>query len=283
MPTLSKQQTKIIATAIKNQRPEIKATRVWLGLVAEFSIGRVDGNKINFTRSDYQQWRELLISSCGFDPTTTELTGNRTEVSRITHQEKWAPESELKKQLSVTALGGDLITTQGRCAVIPQVDYRVNKAYLKPQDYNACLVVENFEAFVFIHQFNLPTLGHVLVLYRGHDLTARSVNEFLADASDTPIIGFTDPDPAGLGILNDWPWLSHALIPKLTDLKNFTDIPSLHDRFISQLRKRPNLREECADKPQAYRDYANWILNAGFAGSQEWLCSHGVGLEVAGF
>lgn len=279
MPTLSKQQVKIIATAVKNQRPEIKATSVWLRLVAEFSIGRVDGNKIHFTRADYQQWRELLISSCGFDPTTTELAGNRTEVSRITHQEKWAPESELKKQLSVTALGGDLVTTQGRCAVIPEVDYRVNKAYLTPQDYNACLVIENFEAFLFIHQFNLPPLGHTLVLYRGHDHTARAVNEFLARAGGT-IIGFTDPDPAGLGILTDWPWLSHALVPRVASLEAFEGLSSLHDRFISQLRKRPNLKEECANKPQAYQDYADWILNTGFAGTQEWLCSSGVGLEV---
>lgn len=281
MPTLNKNQVRIIATAVKNQAPEIRVTPAWRQLVAEYAIGRVEGNKICFTRGDYQQWRALLVASCGFDPTETELTGNRTETAKITHHEKWAPDSELTKQLSVTALGGDLVTTRGRCNVLPEVDYRVNKAYLNPKDYDACLVVENFEAFLFIHQFNLPPLGHTLVLYRGHDHTARAVNEFLARAGGT-IIGFTDPDPAGLGILTDWPWLSHALVPKVASLEVFEGLSSLHDRFISQLRNRPNLKEERANKPQAYQDYADWILNTGFAGTQEWLCSRGVGLEVVG-
>lgn len=277
MSTIDKKHVKIITTAIKNQSREIKATARWLNLVAEFSIGRVHGNKIHFTRDDLKKWRDVLISSCGYDPIETTLTGNRTETTRTTHQDKWAPESELTKQLSTTVIGGDFVTTKGRCCVIPEVDYRVNKALLNVGDYDACLVVENFEAFLFIHQFNLPNLGHVLVLYRGHDKTARAVIEFLESVTEIPVIGFTDPDPSGLGILNDWPWLSHVLIP---DVSLLSEAPSLHDRFQKQLKVRPSIKAECEGKSESYQRYANWIVDTGFAGTQEWLCGHRIPLEL---
>tara|TARA_R110001583_G_scaffold195555_1_gene376098 strand:- start:276 stop:1121 length:846 start_codon:yes stop_codon:yes gene_type:complete len=277
LPSINKKQVNIIVTAIKNQAREIKATRTWLELVAEFSLGKVSANKIIFNRDDYKKWREILISHCGYDPIATTLQGNRTEVTKLTHHDKWAGESELAKQLSVTVIGGDLITANGRCAVIPEVDYRVNKEYLNPSDYEACMVVENFEAFIFIYRFNLPALGHVLVLYRGHNTTARSVTDFLQVVQGIPIIGFTDPDPAGLGILNDWNCFTHALIPDPAKIKA---IPSLHDRFKVQLRARPNMKAELEGKSLQYEAYANWILESGFAGTQEFLCSRGIPLKM---
>ena len=277
MPSINKKQVKIITTAIKNQSHEINATSTWLGLVAEFSIGKVSGSKILFTRNDYKKWREILISSCGYDPLDIVLSGNRTEVASVTHHEKWASESELAKQLSVTAINSDIITSKGRCSVIPEVEYRVNKDHLNPRDYEACMVVENLEAFIFIHRFNLPTLGRALVLYRGHDVTTRAVNEFLERTQDVPIIGFTDPDPSGLGILNDWSWLNHALVPDVTLLAK---APSLHARFQKQLQARPNIKEEFGAKSLLYQKYANWIVDKGFAGTQEWLCSHYIPLQL---
>ncbi len=280
MPSINKKQVNLIVTAIKNQAREIRATSSWVELVAEFSIGKVSANKIIFTRDDYKKWREILISQCGYDPIDTTLSGNRTEVSKLTHNDKWARESELAKQLSVTTLGGDLITSKGRCSVIHEIDYRVNKAYLEPRDYEACMIVENFEAFIFIHRFNLPTLGHVLVLYRGHDTTARAVIDFLQEVQGIPIIGFTDPDPAGLGILNDGICFSHALIPDITTIEA---VASLHARFQVQLQARPNIKAGFEGKSLQYQDYANWILEKGFAGTQEWLCSRFIPLKLVQF
>lgn len=277
MPSLSKQQVRIIATAVRNQSPQVKATSAWLMLAQEYGLGEVRGSHIVFSRQDYNIWREILVADCGYDPSQTTLAGNRTEIAAVTTNEKWSSESELVKRASVTALGGELVTRTGRCGIIPQVEYRVDISTLNPDDYDALLVLENYEAFLFVHQFQLPDPGHVLAIYRGHDMSARAVMTLLSRAGKTPVIGFTDPDPAGLAIVNDTRFFTHVVIPAIDSL---TGAPSLADRFKNQLAARPHLKAQCSQRSDAFQRYANWILDTGFASSQEWLCSHSVPLRL---
>lgn len=271
MSSLSKQQVKIIVTAIKKQAPRIRATTAWVQLSEEYGLGEQRGDHIHFSRQDYKAWREILIAECGFDPVEAELTGNRTEVARLTSNEKWSTESVRAGLVSVTVLGGNLVTAQGQCDVIPGVEYRVSIDALRPDDYEALLVVENFEAFLFIHQYLLPECGHALVLYRGHDASARSVIELQKRADDDmPVIGFADTDPAGIGIVIDNRCLTHALFP---DRDSLVGVPTLAQRFADQLTMRPRLLEQCSDKSEEFRQYVKWMLIEGIAISQERMCS----------
>src|SRR5690606_9142200 len=194
-----------------NQHRPTKATATWIQLVNEFGLGEVRGHHIYFSRQDYKAWREILAADCGFDPTQTVLSGDRTAVSKLTPNEKWSTESMWARRVSTTVIGGDLVTTTGRCEIIPGVDYGVDVNTLRPADYDAVLVIENSEAFFYAHLFHTPDLGHLLVLYRGHDYSARTVMTFLENSTDMPVIGFTDPDPAGAGLLKGHKLLTHAL------------------------------------------------------------------------
>jgi len=277
MPSLTKQHVKIISTALKNQSSRVKATPTWRKLVDEYGLGEMRGSHIHLTRQDRKAWRELLVAECGFDPTQEGLSGNRTEVASRTPNEKWSTESVWANMVSVTALGGDLVTAEGRCGIVHGVEYRVQSAALQPSDYEALLIVENYEAFLFIHQFQLPELGHVLVLYRGHDATARAVMRLLERVAGIPIIGFTDPDPAGIGILVDNPRFTHALVPGITALAS---APTLAERFALQLAARPRLKEQCTERSEDFRHYVDWVLEEGVAISQEWLLGHCVPVQI---
>lgn len=277
MSALTKQQVKIIATALKNQTPRVKATSNWIKLVAEYGLGEVRGGQVHFSRQDYKTWREILMADVGFDPTQETIAGNRTEVASLTPNEKWSTESVWASMVSTTVIGGNLITTKGACGIVPGVEYRVGSNALRPGDYDALLVVENYEAFLFIHRFQLPELGHVLVLYRGHDVTSRVVASLLDSAVNKPVIGFTDPDPAGVGLLIDNKALTHALIPEAEDLSK---APKLTQRFADQLAARANLKAQSAERSEAFKCYVNLIVDKGVAISQEWLSSHRVRLRL---
>jgi len=277
LPSLSKHHVGIIVTAIRNQSVRVKATPAWLKLSQEYGIGDVRGSHILFSRQDYKLWRQILVADCGYDPSQTSLGGNRTETATYTANEKWSTQSELAKRASVTALGGDLITRMGRCEIIPEMEYRVDITALNPADYDALLVLENYEAFLFVHQFQLPDIGHVLAIYRGHDISARAVMMLLNRVGNTPVIGFTDPDPAGLAIVNDNQFFTHAIIPAIDSLAGAA---SLAIRFRKQLAARPHLKAQCSQRSGAFQRYANWIIDTGFATSQEWLCSQSVPLRL---
>ena len=161
-----------------------------------------------------------------------------------------------------TAHGSNLVTAGGERGIIPSVEYRVSIDSLRTSDY---------EAYLFIHQFQLPEIGHVLVLYRGHDTSARAVLTLLERVAGMPVRGFNDPDPAGVGILIDNKWFTHALIP---DRSYLEDAPTLPTRFAGQLAVRPRIKEQCAGRSEEFRRYVDWIVDGGIAISQEWLCSH---------
>lgn len=275
MSKLSKQQLSLIATALKNRTGKITATKSWIQLATEFNLGELRDNSIHFSRADYQTLREITIADSGYDPSTTRLTGSRTEVSRITVNEKFSNESIIGRQVSCTAIGGPLIIGEQHSNIITGIEYRVDSTLIDHRHYDAVLVVENYEAFLFVHQFIVPDLGHVLVLYRGHDVSAAAVINLIDGITDFPLIGFTDPDPAGVGLLNDNPSFSHALIP---DTEYLVEAPSVEKRFATQLAARPNIKKQCEGKNDNFRKYANWMVDKGFASTQEWLCSHSVPL-----
>jgi hypothetical protein len=276
MPKLTKLRANMISNLLCDPRRKTKVSDNWRWIMDEYNVGRLRGGLMEFTGDDLRVLKQIYIAEVGYDPTTTSVSGNRTEVARFNANEKFSTESVRQSQVSCTALGGPLRVEDDEIAVIPEMDYRLNWTRVRLEQYDGVVVIENYEAFIFIDRFVFLDIGHCLVLYRGHDYSAKNVLRMLEMNTAKRVFGFTDPDPAGLGILLDNPRYTDALVPKLDILGA---APSLSDRFARQLSARPDIKDQLAGCSEALRHYGHFIVDEGIAVSQEWLCSHEVPLD----
>jgi len=134
------------------------------------------------------------------------------------------------------------------------------------------VVVENLEAFVLWGQFNfLEQLRNSLVVYRGHDVSAKAVISFLNSLPiGIDVTVFSDPDPAGLEIIMSTPKVTSALVP--VSIENFRKV-SHKERFGGQLATMPNVKEKSLSFSEQFQKYVNTITKLGIAVTQERLCN----------
>ncbi|MFV1874084.1 MAG: hypothetical protein ACMZ64_12250 [Oleiphilus sp.] len=278
MPVLEKKHVKVIETVVRNDRREVKRTELWDELVSEYGIGRYKGDVILFSRSDLEAWVKIVITKTGYDPLGENISGNRTEVSDQYRDEKWATEKVLPNRVLCTSIGGVLKSELGSCTVIPEVEYRIDYRKVHPKDYDGILVVENLEAFVFIHQFKLPDLGHVLVLYRGNDESATAMKSLLNKCEKGyPVYWFPDFDPAGLGMVMDSREVTHAILPIVSQLTKDDNLPS---RFDKQIVRRPRIKEQARTFGEEFSEFVAFSVNKGIAVSQEKMCAKQINLTA---
>jgi len=278
MPVLEKKHVKVIETVVRNDRREVKRTKLWDDLVSEYGIGRYKGDVILFSRSDLEAWIKIVSTKTGYDPLGENISGNRTEVSGQYRDEKWATEKMLPNRVLCTAIGGVLKSELGSSEVIPEVEYRIDYRKINPMDYDGVLVVENLEAFVFIHQFKLPDLGHILVVYRGNDESSTARKSFINKCEKgCPVYWFPDFDPAGLGMIMDASEVTHAILPKVSLLTKDDNLPSRYDK---QIVMRPRLKEQASNFGQAFYELVVFLVNKGVAVSQERMCAKQISLAA---
>jgi hypothetical protein len=278
VPSLNKSDVGIIRTILKNRSSKVQLTSSWQALYESYGIGRCEGKWLYFTRSDHKIWRELVIASTDFDPMNDNLTGNRTSIANNARNEKWASQSIQDNRIYCTALNSSLMLNQGELTVLKNVEYRIDYNDIQLGHYEILMVIENLEAYVYCHSFNFQSLGKALIVYRGHDQSARALLNYLdLHAGEIPVYYFCDPDPAGLAIIMDSPHATHAIIPELESLNKSLTLIEL---FSKQLAARPSLREQSVEYSLDFQRYVNYIINEGFARSQEWLCNKNISLKI---
>lgn len=277
MPSLTKSQFKLISNLVQKRSLFVKKTPAWVALHETFCIGKMDGKLISFTHQDLRKWQELTIAATGLNPLDKLNAGNRTEMALHSHDEKWATVSTLKTRIFCTGLNADLHLSEARvCAVIPTMEYRLDYRELNLDHYDAIMVVENFEAFIFIHSFTFSWSEKILVIYRGHDIAARAAIDFIKNVT-IPVYGFFDPDPSGLGMLMDNPVFTHAVMPSIKDLnpKN-----ALASRFERQISGRNNLKEKALNFSEGLQLFVSHIMDNGVAYNQESLAAREIPLQL---
>lgn len=278
MSSLTKSDVGIISTVLKNNSAKTRLTPAWQTLHDSYGIGRCEGKWLYFTRNDLKSWRQLIIANAGFDPSSETLSGDRTSVANKARNEKWSTQSVQINRIYCTTINSDLVLTQGNVLTLAEVEYRVDYHDINLGHYDALMVIENLEAYIYCQSFNFPDLGKVLVAYRGHDQSVRALLNCLDNKPDNlPVYYFCDPDPAGLGIIMDSPHATHAITPTLEAIKKAA---SLSDRFAPQLAARTNLRNQTSAYSSAFQAYVNYMINEGVALSQEWLCSANIPLQA---
>jgi hypothetical protein len=190
----------------------------------------LQGSRLIFTPATKLRLRQALAKAEGFDL----LQGlpesvNRLEMATHHSDEKLAdvaPEANFLLATSRTGLllrrGLDKPTESHSnrsgpraFSLPPGLSVRLQVNDLDINGYDSIVVVENLQAFDHWHLARVADdLGKELVVYRGHDVTARAVLKLLSIAKPF-IVAFTDLDPAGLQIACTLPHVSKLLVPEL--------------------------------------------------------------------
>jgi len=281
MPDLTRSQLAALSRVLREGRNLVSANALWSMLHCQYGIGQLTGTKIVLSATDRKTVLDLVQKWTGLNVLTDSLVGSRTDLAgRGAVNEKLGMERPLASRVVCTALGAPLHFDGKPMEVFPEVEYRLDYRRLTLTHYSAILVIENHEAFLAADKINWSHES-VLVLYRGHDDSVTAVSRCLADAPrGMKIIYFTDPDPAGIGIIRDAIAATHALVPS-DEFFALGTHPNNMNRFADQYRVRPGLQDVVltdASVSSAFREYARRIFS-GHAFSQEFLIARGVPLE----
>lgn len=281
MPELTKSAFNAISCVLKERKNKVKVLKLWRAVYDEFAIGRlaVEGVQtwLYFDVADREKLRSVCIANTGQDPLGSTIQGLRYEMAG--HNEKWATES-IQRHMVYCASFKQAVYVNGSAFNLPAqaglwLDYR----NIDIARYERIIIVENLEAFIFWSEFNAPeSVVGALVLYRGHDISAKAVQQFLSELSDTfHITVFSDPDPSGLKIILDTPHVSSALIPEnVESLKSQTNT----ERFARQLAVNTAVKNKAQRLSPAFQIYVAAIVDSGIAVSQEKLCHNKIPLRL---
>lgn len=281
MPELTKSAFNAISCVLKERKKRVKVLKLWRSIYDEFAIGRlaVEGAQtwLYFDVADREKLRSVCIANTGKDPLGSAIQGLRSEMT--SHNEKWATESIQQHMVYCTSfkqaiyVNGDAFNLPAQAGL--WLDYR----NIDITRYERVIIVENLEAFIFWSEFNAPeSIAGALVLYHGHDISAKAVQRFLIELSDTfHITVFSDPDPSGLKIILDTPHVSSALIPEnVESLKSQTNT----ERFAKQLAVNTTIKNKAQCFSPAFQIYVAAIIGSGIAISQEKLCHSKIPLKL---
>ena len=281
MPELTKSAFNAISCVLKERKNKVKVLKLWRTIYDEFAIGRlaVEGAQtwLYFDVADREKLRSVCIANTGKDPLGLKIQGLRSEMT--SHNEKWATESIQRYMVYCTSFKQAIYVNGGTFNLPTQAGLWLDYHNIDIARYERIILVENLEAFIFWSEFNAPeSIVGALVLYRGHDISAKAVQQFLTELSDTfHITVFSDPDPSGLKIILDTPHVSSALIPVNVDrLKSQTNT----ERFAKQLAVNTTVKNKAQRFSPAFQIYVAAIVDSGIAISQEKLCHNKIPLKL---
>ena len=281
MPELTKSTFNAISCVLKERKNKVKVLKLWRTVYDEFAIGRlvVEGTQtwLYFDVADREKLRTICIANTGKDPLGPTIQGLRSEMTG--HNEKWATESIQRHMVYCTSFKQAVYVSGGAFNLPAQAGLWLDYRNIDIARYERIIIVENLEAFIFWSEFNTPeSIVGALVLYRGHDISAKAVQQFLTELSDTfHITVFSDPDPSGLKIILDTPYVSSALIPEnVSRLKPQTNT----ERFAKQLAVNTAVKNKAQRFSAAFQIYVAVIVDSGIAISQEKLCHNKIPLKL---
>jgi hypothetical protein len=277
MPSLTKSEYNQAMVALRKHKGKVPLNNFWQALHNDYNIGQPQGKQLILKLEDRDLLKGLLEAQVG----SSEFIGKHSISSRIATSEhfideKWLTAKPLANIIQVRSINGPLRVDA--CSVeLPLASYlAVDLNRIKGDEYHSTIVVENFEAFLHIDQFILPkSLGHALVLYRGHDQAAKQALNFLTTLTDhAKVIAFTDADPAGISIALSMPNINHWLIAedisglqqqlKKANKLNQQRFAKQAAKYLSQLTNLPKLAKSATA-------YINTIMVERIAIAQEKL------------
>lgn len=263
---------------LSRREKSTRCTPAWRTLYEEYGIGNLrDNNTLIWTRDDLKLWQSL-IDKDRLAHEKAKIGADRTEVAKYTANEKMATASIRNKRIFCHAINAPLYLDNIEQIVHPGIEYRAPYDIIDINRYNACIIIENQESFIYCQRFIWPKLPATLVLYRGHDKSAQAVQELLKTRSRSlGVYIFPDTDPAGMGIAMSMKDATHIIAP---DVRSLDPKGLLRDRFTIQLQKRPDLQAQTVGFSHLFQNLVADIINTGTAVSQEWLCAHRVKLNL---
>lgn len=279
MSALSLRDFKKVQKVIKEAQAIVKVTGPLETLFSEHNIGRRGNAGWFLSATDRSRLRVIVADLNGLDPLYAKPHGTRMEVARQgATDEKLARERPLENRVVCTALPGPITYSDVSLPAVHGVEYRLDFQKLATSAFDAVLCIENHEAFLAAHQLNWHPPGNTLVLYRGHDVSAKAVKKLMYQFACTgkPVIFSSDVDPAGIQMTLSSS-ATHALVPCESWREGILG-SGLWQRAADQLLRLPSLpqsvREDDGLSP-AFREYASWVL-FGRAFTEEGLLSQTV-------
>ncbi len=222
MRDLSKQRVRALLRVVQSPDERFVASRVLVGFVDTYGIGRTKGARLLFDAEDKARIREILRAE-GIDPDTDpaawdEIT--RAEALRLGPDEKFAATPVKRQRVAIKSLPGKPLNLDGRALILPpgchlDVEGPTVAGLLA---HETALLVENWEPFNRIHDIDLdlsPAGDNPLVLWRGDRSDTRTDHALaLLRGLDVPVWAFVDYDPAGLLIAAGLPRLAGIIAPE---------------------------------------------------------------------
>ena len=280
MARLGQQQLQLLESAFIKRAPKVKLTANWRAIYRELEVGELDESEkhLCFAPRDFELLRQGVLALMGLDLRELDFNVDRMTMSAKSHDEKLAnirPEAEY---LLLKFLG----FTSQPFAISALTSLRVPidgaQDYCRTLKVSAILVIENLDVFDVIQQARLPAdLTNLMVVYRGSGHHSPiGVQHFLqAMANKTPIIAFTDFDPAGLQIAHTLTGVTHCVVPQLAlsapaQLLAIAQINSSSD-FNKQAKQAKYLQH--ADLHN-WQKFACWISQHRLSIKQQHLLAH---------
>ena len=280
MARLGQQQLQLLESAFIKRAPKVKLTANWRAIYRELEVGELDESEkhLCFAPRDFELLRQGVLALMGLDLRELDFNVDRMTMSAKSHDEKLAnirPEAEY---LLLKFLG----FTSQPFAISALTSLRVPidgaQDYCRTLKVSAILVIENLDVFDVIQQARLPAdLTNLMVVYRGSGHHSPiGVQHFLqVMAGQTPIIAFTDFDPAGLQIAHTLTGVTHCVMPQLAlsapaQLLAIAQINSSSD-FDKQAKQAKYLQH--ADLHN-WQQFACWISQHRLSIKQQHLLAH---------
>jgi len=195
------------------------------------------GQKLNLKSKIFDEYGHNFLQPI-------DATDDRIDTAAKHNDEKDARVKPEQNYLIATQQSG-VIVAAGFTATLPQgVSARVNIKSLDLQLIDSIIVVENLAVFDHWYLASIPNqLSTTLTVYRGHDETAKSVQQLLKRcANSTNIIACMDYDPKGLNLALTLPGVTHILVPDLAHADPTMNRPDLFVKqadYLWQLKHNP--------------------------------------------
>jgi hypothetical protein len=282
---LSRQQYNLVCGMLARREDTTLCTMSWRQLHRQYELGNlVDNRQLRWSRNDIRIWQELVESSrAAYE--AAEAGADRTSIAEHSVDEKIAKSSVQDGRLFCHAINAPLFLTGSKLNgtyfeqdLHPDVEYRVHNNMIDIDRYDACIIIENLESFIYCQKFSWPSLPSTLVLYRGHDKASKAVKALLKRRRKSmDVYMFPDTDPAGISIAISTQEATHIMAP---NIRGLDPKGILRDRFTLQLSRYPELQTRADGFSEDFQQLVSDLLQTGTAVSQEWLCAHKVPLEL---
>ncbi|APW48624.1 DUF7281 domain-containing protein [Rhodoferax antarcticus] len=220
------------------------ASGVLIRFVEDFNIGNRIGTSLEFSNTDRESIRKLLLANEGINTKTTQVGQwdglSRTESLEYSDNEKMTSSSVRQGRVAIKALPGKFLHIDGQSISMPiGANLDLHWQWIVAHcSHTSVLLVENWEAFDTIHQitFDLSRAGeNPLVVFRGSPVYRQDYAMALLQGLALPVFTLVDYDPSGLILAQSTPHFiglmtppTHELVSALKTIKNYS-------RYRSQL------------------------------------------------